>query len=77
MVSFSCEVCCPVYTALVDAPIAAQWALHAMEAIERVETDGNCCELELWGCPHQEEAGSPSQPVLWRLVHLLGLHGAL
>jgi hypothetical protein len=36
-----------------------------------------CDGLGLWRRPHEEEARRPPQPMLWRLVHLPRLHGAL
>lgn len=66
MVSFSCEVCLVSSTVLCSCPLCSPMCLQ-LEAYCRV--------LELWGCPHQEKAGRPPQPVLWRLLHLPRLHG--
>jgi hypothetical protein len=39
------------------------------------ETD--CNPLELWRCPHKEEARRPPQPMLRRILHLPRLHDPL
>jgi hypothetical protein len=78
MVSFSCEVCLRF-----PSPSRAQlpdWIPAPGDALHYCRMMAADCELlraELWGCPYQEEARRPSQPVLWRVVYLLGLHDPL
>ena len=81
MVSFSCEVCLlfPFIPLFLPhkaraSPVGPQ---HRAISMSTQKAYHDALQLELWECPHQEETRSSSGPMSRRVLHLLGLHGAL
>jgi hypothetical protein len=78
MVSFSCEVSLYPLASLSLSPtpaLARALTPTFTPAPRPSEADYN--PLELWRCPHKEEARRPPQPMLRRILHLPRLHDPL